>query len=154
MIRRVLPLMMAGAVVFGLAGYATAQTNAVAAVEKRQAEMKKLGGAFKAILDYIKDGVGTVADVQAAAATVKAQSAIVPTLFPAGTALGVGKSMAKPELWEHKAEIDKISAQLQADSAKLVEAAASGDKAQIGGAFQAVGKNCQGCHTDYRQKKE
>ena len=153
MMRRILPLVVAGAV-FGMAGYAAAQGNAEAAVEKRQAEMKKLGGGFKAILDYVKDGVGTPADVQKAAATVKAQAEIVPTLFPAGTALGVGKSAALPALWERKAEVDKISAQMKVDADKLVQAAATGDKAQIGAAFQAVGKNCQGCHQDFRQKKE
>lgn len=153
MMRRVLPLVVAGAV-FGLAVTAAAQTTGVAAVEHRQAEMKKLGGGFKAILDFIKDGVGTPADVQKAAAVVKAQADIVPTLFPAGTALGVGKSMALPALWERKAEVDKISGQLKVDADNLVKAAATGDKAQIGVAFQAVGKNCQGCHQDFRQKKE
>lgn len=153
MMRRVLPLVVAGAVL-GLAVTAAAQTTGVAAVEKRQAEMKKLGGAFKATLDFIKDGVGTAADVQKAAGVVKGQAEILPTLWQPGTALGVGKSAALPALWERKAEVDKISAQMKVDADKLVQAAATGDKAQIGAAFQAVGKNCQACHQDFRQKKD
>ena len=50
-------------------------------------------------------------------------------------------------------DFNKALSAFQAASAKLLEAANSGDKAAVGAALGGVGKACGGCHKPFRKKK-
>src|SRR5688572_989182 len=111
-----------------VAGSATAQSpnpvagDAAAQVKHREESMKKMGGAMKAISQYVKNEGGTIDAVQKGAVTIQDVSkSIVPVLFPKGTEIGVGDSEAKPDIWQQWPRFQEIAGTLEAESAKLVQ---------------------------------
>ncbi|MQP64806.1 cytochrome C556 [Niveispirillum sp. SYP-B3756] len=151
--KRIQGLLIAGFVAAGVlsAGVAVAAQDPLAVVDARKTELKKAGGAMKAIGAFLKEGKGTVADVQAAAATIEGVSKAFPGWWPTGTAIGVGESEAKPGIWENMDDFKAKTMAFQAASADLVAAAATGDKAAIGGVLGKLGGTCKGCHETYRK---
>jgi len=145
-------LLIAGIMTAGVltAGVAVAQ-DPLAVIDARKTELKKAGGAMKAIGGFLKDGTGTVADVQTNAATIDAVAKAFPGWWPTGTAVGVGKSEAKPGIWENADDFKAKTVAFQTASADLVKAAAGGDKAAIGAAMGKVGGTCKTCHETYRE---
>lgn len=121
-----------------------------AVIDARKAELKKAGGATKAIGAFLKDGTGTVADVQAAAATINAAAKAFPDWWPAGTAVGVAKSEAKAEIWTKADDFKAKTVAFQTEAAALVTVAAGGDKAAIGAQFGKTVATCKSCHEAYR----
>ena len=135
-------------------GAALAQQKSV--LEQRQDLMKNNGAQSKAINDFIKEGKGTPADVEKAAAQIADNAKKIPALFPAGTGMAEnpGKSYAKPELWQDKAKFDGFVKALGDGAMKLQAAAKTGDKAQIEAAAGDMGKQgCGGCHQAFRAPK-
>ena len=63
-----------------------------------------------------------------------------------------GKTRAKPEIWENKADFEAKMNDLRTASANLAEAAAGSDKKAIMAAFQATGGACKACHDEYKTK--
>lgn len=124
-------------------------------VKARQQHMKKFGSGMQTIGKFLKGEAGTVADVQTAAATIdEAAKGDFFALFPQGTAAPLADSAAKPELWQNLPKVQQIWVDLKPVTAKLVTAAATGDKAQIADAQKATGKACGTCHEDFRIKKD
>lgn len=64
-----------------------------------------------------------------------------------------GKTRAKQEIWENKADFDEKMKAFQTGAAALAEAAKGDDMDATKAAFGDAGKTCKGCHTDYRGKK-
>lgn len=64
------------------------------------------------------------------------------------------KSRAKKEIWENKAEFNKVVAAFEENTQALSEAAKSGDLDTIKPAFAKVADTCKQCHNDYREKKK
>lgn len=141
--------MIAAASLTGFVVAAQAQ-DPTAVIEARKAELKKAGGGMKAIAGFVKDGNGTIADVQAAAATIDGVAKAFPGWWPAGTAVGVGKSEAKPELWAKPDDFKAKTVAFQTEAAALVTIAAAGDKAAIGAQLGKVMGACKTCHEAYR----
>ncbi len=124
-------------------------------VKQREQTMKSMGGGLQTVAKFVKGEAGTVADVQkAVAAIVEASSKDPNMVFPQGTAIGVSDSEAKPELWQNWPKAMEYWNGLKPATARLNEAANSGDRAQIAQAMQGVSKVCGGCHEDFRQKKQ
>lgn len=141
---------LALATMVGAAPLAPSQAqDAKAAYEKRVANMKAMGGAMGAISKVVKGEANYGPDTVAAAETVLATAKAVPTLFPAGSA--VGDSRAKPEIWSDRANFEKGANALAGEAEKLLAAVRTGDKAQIGPALGAAGKVCGSCHDTYRK---
>lgn len=137
----------------GLSGMATlAQAqDPLAVIDARKAELKKAGGATKVIGGFLKDGAGTLADVQAAAATIDGVAKAFPGWWPTGTAVGVAKSEAKPGIWEKPDDFKAKYTAFQTEAAALVTVAAGGDKAAIGAQFGKTVGTCKACHEAYRE---
>ncbi|HWA46463.1 MAG TPA: cytochrome c [Hypericibacter adhaerens] len=140
-------------------GIAASHSNRSAAdtpvVQQRQALMKEMGKQMGIINDFLQKGAGDAAGAQAAADTIHADAAKIPDLFPQGTSINdnVGKTGAKPEIWANFDSFKAAAAKLAELSATASTAAAGGDKAALGDAFGAMGKNgCGGCHQNFRQK--
>ncbi|MCW2244545.1 cytochrome c556 [Azospirillum fermentarium] len=124
-------------------------------VEAREKLMKTMGGGMKALTQFIKGEAGGPAEVKKAASDIAGVAAHDPmAVFPKGTAMGVGDSAAKPALWDNWSKAAGLWGDLKTASTGLVQAADTGDKAKVAAATQAVGKVCQSCHEDFRQKKE
>lgn len=85
------------------------------------------------------------------AGVVQQTSHMLPDAFAAGSDKGA-ETKAKPEIWTDAAKFKQRVDSLQADTARLVEAAKAGNLEAVRGPFGAVGKNCAGCHENFRAK--
>jgi cytochrome c556 len=70
--------------------------------------------------------------------------------FGPGTESGA-PTKAKPEIWKDKAKFDKYAQDAKALTPKLVTAAGT-DLAALRGAIGEVGRACNNCHDDFREK--
>ncbi len=62
------------------------------------------------------------------------------------------KSRALPEIYSDAAKFKAAQDSFQSNAAKLVAASKGGDEAAIKAAIGAIGKDCSGCHDNFRQK--
>ena len=74
----------------------------------------------------------------------------MPNLFPPDSKTG-HKTTAAPKIWENMDDVKARFQKLGAD-AKKAEASVT-DLASFKTAFGAIGKDCGGCHREYRIKK-
>ena len=122
-------------------------------VTQREDAMKTFGASAKTLTGFVRDNQGTIDDVKAATGKMAGVSANLLTLFPEGTAVGVGKSAAKPEIWTNWADFQTKVKGAQDAIAALDAAAQEGNAAKVKAAFPAVGQACGACHETYRVKK-
>ena len=139
-------------VMAGAAASAAPSADQLAAVKARHESMEALGKAMKTISNYLKDGKGTAADVSAAAAVLDNGAKKMGGWWPAGTAIGVGKSEAKPAIWADMAKFNTYIDKYKAATPALLTAAAGTDKAALGKALGGVGATCKSCHEAYREE--
>lgn len=121
------------------------------AYQARVAAMKLNGRSAGTINKFLRDGTGTIGDVQAAAAALKQEAPDLDTflmLFPEGS--NVGDSEAKPEIWTNPDDFNAHAQAFVDAVAAMDTAAAGGDKDAIAAAFQQLGGSCGGCHQTYR----
>ena len=120
-------------------------------IELRQAQLKKMGKAFKSISDQLKASEPDLAAIQEAAASVPVESAGMADWFPAGTGQDSGvKTDALPAIWDDPEDFAQKIADFRAASDTLAATAAAGDIAAIGEAFGNTGGTCKSCHKSYR----
>ncbi|MEZ5946571.1 MAG: cytochrome c [Hyphomonas sp.] len=121
-------------------------------IETRQAQLKKMGKAFKAMNDEMKAETPDVAALQAAAAALKLESGGIEDWFPAGTGPDSGvKTEALAAIWENPADFAEKLSDFRAASDSLAEVAPGGDLAAIGDAMRVTGMSCKSCHDTYRE---
>lgn len=124
----------------------------IAAIEQRQAGMKRIGSSMKTLVGFSKGDVADPAQARQAAATIHGLARQLPGWWPAGTAAGVGKSKAKPEIWQQRRQFSQRAAALRAAAAAMERAAGTGDKAKVGEQVKTLGGTCKGCHDLYQVK--
>jgi len=71
--------------------------------------------------------------------------------FVKGTESG-GDTRALPEVWAQPDKFKANQERLESETAKLVQAAKSGDPGQLKAQFGATAKACSNCHDDFRRK--
>jgi len=124
-----------------------AQTDPIAA---RKAVMKENGAQAKIASEMVK---GTepfdLAKAHKVLAAFADTDAKVKSLFPDSAKTG-GDTAALPAIWENKADFDAKLAKFSAD-AKETDATVK-DLDSFKAAMATVGKNCGGCHNNYRKK--
>jgi cytochrome c556 len=136
---------VAGGLALALGGAALAEDS------ERVKSMKTMGGHMGAIGKVAKGEAEYSAETVKHAEAIQAHSKELVKWFPEGS--GGETTRAKPEVWTDWAGFEKAAMNFQDTAPKLVEAAKTGDKAQIGAALGAVGKTCGGCHDSYRKPK-
>lgn len=151
---RLLATVLALGVAVGMTGSASAQSGADE-IAQRQALMKLIGASFGSIKGAIdsKDAAQIKA-AEGRARAIAAASAVIPSMFPAGSDMKAGKTAALDKIWSDMAGFKTASGNLGATATKLADALKSGDAAASLAAFGAVGKEgCGGCHGAYRAKQ-
>jgi cytochrome c556 len=118
----------------------------LAAVAHRQSEMKKMGGALKAVAGFAQGANDDPVQLRLAAATIQSVAANMDRLWPVGTGVGTGTSRAKPLIWSERDAFKRRILGLRTASAALAEAAATGDRDQVRPKFRATGAACKSCH--------
>ncbi|MBS0373390.1 MAG: cytochrome c [Proteobacteria bacterium] len=83
------------------------------------------------------------------AARVAMLAPMLPEGFPEGSYVK-GKTDAKPEIWQNRAEFDELMKKLAARSATLADVAKSGDLAKIKPAFGDLTQACKNCHDKFK----
>jgi cytochrome c556 len=84
------------------------------------------------------------------AGVVQSTSFMLPDAFAAGS--DKGDTKARPEIWKDEAKFKGVLDRFNADTLKLVAATKAGTLDAVRGPFEAVGKNCGGCHKEFRMK--
>ncbi|HUO81030.1 MAG TPA: cytochrome c [Steroidobacteraceae bacterium] len=87
------------------------------------------------------------------AARVAMLAPLLPEGFPDGSYVA-GKTDAKPDIWQKRAEFDELMKKLAAKSAALAEVAKSGDLAKSKPAFNELTQVCKSCHDKFKKKDD
>jgi cytochrome c556 len=126
--------------------------RALAIMHDRHEGMETIGKSFKAIhreLDASSPNLGTV---HASAAKIAELSRRASGWFPGGTGPELGKTRAKPEIWQSPGDFAAKLRDFQ-NEAKAFNAAASGnDLALIKAQSGDLGQSCKACHDKYRSE--
>jgi cytochrome c556 len=143
-----------GAVVLAslAAGSVAAQVPADRSVKYRQSALTVMSTSFGRIGAYVKgDAKLDAATLTMNADVVSLMSRVAFDGFLQGTEQPstTGKG-AKPEIWKEWDKFKKLQGDLQAATAKLDEAAKSGDPKAVQTAFGATGQACKACHDAFR----
>jgi cytochrome c556 len=139
----------AGVLIFGAVTFAPAVHAADDSLKVRKEGFEATKKSFVAIKKLLEDG-GDLSTAAASAQSINAFAKQVPALFPAGS--DKGETKAKAAIWSNEADFAGKAQAFEAESAKLVQAVASGDKAAVQKQFGAVGGTCKGCHDTYRSE--
>jgi cytochrome c556 len=119
--------------------------------EKREADMKKIGGATAQLAGIAKgEKPYDAAVVKTALTTINTTIKEFPALFPAGKPDEDGH--ASPKIWENMAAFKGHADELAMVTDKLI-AAPPADQKAVGAALGDIGKVCSACHQDFRLKK-
>lgn len=139
--------LLAGVAVFA------AGVSAQDMIANRKAYMKSVGGAAKASGEMIKGEKPYDAKVAAEGMTkIAAGWADFAKSFPKGTETG-GETTASPKIWENAKDFGDKGLVLVKAAENAAAEAAKGPEA-FKAAFGDVGKNCKGCHEEYRIPKK
>jgi cytochrome c556 len=137
-------LMLATKSVFG--------AEAANIMHERHEGMETIGKANKAIRRELDGGSPDLAVVRAGAAQIADLSRKTSGWFPAGTGPDVGKTGAKPEIWQDPKDFAAKLAAFQKAAQAFNQAAASGEVNTIKARFSDLGGACKACHDKYRSE--
>ena len=126
--------------------------QALALMEQRHEGYEQIGKAMSAA----KQGIdrNDPAAVKTAADQIATIAPQAIGWFPAGTGPDVGKTGAKAEIWQQRAEFDRGMQNFQGAARAFQQAAASGDIARMKTAQADLGKTCGSCHDRFRTKDD
>ena len=123
-------------------------------MHERHEGMEQIGKSFKLAGRSLKSGTTDLGVVRSSAATIAWLSAKSTAWFPAGTGPDVGKTRAKPEIWQKPADFVARDRAFQQAAAASDAAAKSGDMAAAQARFSDLGKTCKTCHDSYRSEEK
>jgi cytochrome c556 len=137
---------LAGASMPGLA-----QQKPEDAIKYRQSALFVMGQSFGPLAAMAKGDRPYDKDVAIKNATIVEFMSKLPfDSFGPGT--DKGNTKAKPEIWENMDDFKSKAEKMQAETAKLVQAAKTGDAAALKAQVGETGKACKACHDNYRNK--
>lgn len=121
-------------------------------IKYRQNVMKASGAHLSAIAAIAKGDVGFTDQAEGHARAMAATAGDILPLFPEGSDTGA-EHRSLPAIWTDWDGFEEAAQAYEDAMPALVEAAASGDRAAIGGALRDVGQTCKGCHDDFREEE-
>ena len=124
--------------------------EALKVMHERHEGMEQIGKSTKAIKRQLDSSAPDVAEIQKAAATIAELAAKSPNWFPLGTGPDVGKTGAKPEIWQTYPDFVSKDRDFGKAAQTFEAAARSGDLSRIKAGFADLGKSCKACHDKYR----
>jgi cytochrome c556 len=131
-------------------GPATAQfAKAEDAIQYRQEKLKAMGEASDRLGAMVRGRVPF--DAKVAQESADALLALSKLPWPA-FAPGYEGGKAKPEVWREMDKFKAAAQRLQVDTAKLADAARTGDLERIKAAFGDTADSCRACHREFRNR--
>lgn len=124
--------------------------QAASLMHERHDGMESIGKATKAIGRELQGSSPNLKTIQDAASKIAELAPKVPGWFPPGTGPDVGKTRAKPAIWQKPQDFAAKAHDLASAATALNSAATEGDMNKIKSAFDQLGKDCKACHDPYR----
>ncbi len=119
-------------------------------MHERHEGMEAIGKANKILRRELTADAPNIAEVRGAANTIGNLAGKASKWFPQGTGPELGKTGAKPDIWQHQADFNAKLRDFQGAAKTLRVAAARADAGAIKGAYADLGKTCKACHDSYR----
>jgi cytochrome c556 len=121
-------------------------------MHERHEGMETIGKANKAIGRELRGSSPDLGVVRQSAAQIANLSRHASGWFPAGSGAELGKTGARPEIWQprNKADFDAKLHNFQVAAQAFNAVAASNDASAIKARFADMGGACKACHDKYR----
>ena len=126
--------------------------EAKSVMHERHEGMEAIGKANKAIKRGLESAPPDLATVRASAAKIADLSQKASGWFHAGTGPDVGKTGAKPEIWQNTPDVAAKLAAFQKAAAAFNSTATGNDVDAIKTSFGQLGQACKACHDKYRSE--
>jgi cytochrome c556 len=121
-------------------------------MHERHEGMETIGKNFKAIHRELDAGSPDLAVIRSSARTIADLAKKASGWFPQGTGPEVGKTGAKPEIWQDPKDFAAKFAALQKAAPAFAAAASGSDLAAIKAHYADLGGACKACHDKYRSE--
>ena len=126
--------------------------RALAIMHDRHEGMEDIGKNNKVLRRELTAAAPDVSAVRAAAAAIAKHSLEAAHWFPAGTGPELGKTGAKPEIWQKPHDFKAKLHNFQVAARAFNSAARAGDLTAIKARYADLGGTCKACHDDYRSE--
>ena len=134
----------------GLIAAAPGRDQALKIMHDRHEGMETIGKAAKALHRELDGSSPNLANVRSSAAAIANLSRKASGWFAKGTGPELGKTGAKPEIWQNWPDFTAKLHNFQAAAKVFNAAAASGDVNAIKARYPDLGGTCKACHDKYR----
>ena len=124
--------------------------QALAVMHERHEGMETIGKTNKAIKRELDGSSPDLGVVRSGAVKISDLSRKASNWFPAGTGPELGKTGAKPQIWQNPRDFAVNLHNFQAATIMFNAAATSGDVTAIKAKFGELGQACKACHDKYR----
>ena len=124
--------------------------EALKIMHERHEGMEGMGKAAKAIGRELKSGSANLETIRKSAKAITDFAPHVLPLFPPGTGPDMGKTGAKPAIWQNGADFEAHIRDFQAATRAFADTAAHIDRDALRTSFGELQKTCKGCHDKYR----
>src|SRR6476661_4159163 len=124
--------------------------RALQIMHERHEGMETIGKNAKAINRELAGASPDLAVVRASAATIAGLSQKASGWFPAGTGPDVGKTGAKPEIWQNQQDFAAKLSAFQKAALVFNSAASGSDMSAAKARYADLGGTCKACHDKYR----
>jgi cytochrome c556 len=124
--------------------------QAMAIMHERHEGMETIGNANKSLRRQIESGSPDAMAVRLSAAQIAQLSRKASGWFPAGTGPELGKTGAKPEIWQKPQDFKAKLHNFQVAAQVFQAAANAGDADTIKGRYADMIHTCSACHDTYR----
>ena len=128
--------------------------QARALMHERHEGMEQIGKANKAIRDQLQASSPDLGIIRSSAAKIADLSQKASGWFHAGTGPDIGKTGARPEIWQNPRDFSTKLAGFQSAAKSFADAANGNDVAAIKARLGPMGEACKACHDKYRSKME
>jgi cytochrome c556 len=144
------------AAILTLSAVSIAQDADVAAVvEGRQSNLRDLGAAFKGINDELKKSEPSMPLIKQYATQIDDLAKQQRFWFPAGSGPQPDiKTKAKQQIWTRASDFSQAQSDFVREAGKLREAAAGSDLSALRPQQRVLGKTCEACHKQFREKED
>jgi cytochrome c556 len=152
---RIVPIAIAsvGILAAAAAGAAVSRVSGAAAAQvmhERHEGMETIGKSFKALHREFDNSSPSVPVVRSGAGQIAGLSKKASGWFPAGTGPDVGKTGAKPEIWQNWPDFAAKLSDFQKAAQSFNAAAAGNDVSAMKARYADLGGACKACHDKYR----
>jgi cytochrome c556 len=124
--------------------------EALKVMHERHEAMEGLGKASKMIKRQLDATPTDISIIRKAATAYYDMSPRMASLFPPGTGPDVGKTGAKPEIWQARQDFEAKIRDYQAATKGFADTAMHIDRDALKASFADLQKTCKACHDKYR----